>query len=339
MLLSDFDFNLPQALIAQQPLKNRSDSKLLVVTPNAFIDSQFKNIGSFLKAGDLLVLNDTKVIPARLHARKQSGGQVEVMIQRIVDAETVEAMIKASKAPRPETKLTFSDDTVMKVSQKNGFIYTLKTLAKIDLTDFINTLGKTPLPPYIKRQAQQQDKQRYQTVFAKNSGAVAAPTAGLHLTKPLLKTLQQQGINHCFLTLHVGAGTFEPIRSETIQRHRMHSDYHIPEKTAHAIKQTKDNGGRIIAVGTTVVRTLEAALSKTPAQLSGDTDIFIYPGFVFKTVDMMVTNFHLPKSSLLLLVSAFCGSAKIKSAYEHAISQNYRFFSYGDAMLIANSTL
>jgi S-adenosylmethionine:tRNA ribosyltransferase-isomerase len=336
MLLSDFDFDLSKQLIAQNPPKNRTDSRLLVAQL-PIIDAKFHQISDFIKSGDLLVMNNTRVIPARLFGHKTSGGKVEIMIERLLNDKQVLAMVKASRAPKIDSFITLENgDKAQIIDKKDGF-YTLEFNTK-SLFKLLDEVGHIPLPPYIERSDEQADLERYQTVFAEREGAVAAPTAGLHFDNELLKSLEQQGINHTFVTLHVGAGTFQPVKTEQIANHKMHSEYfEIDQNTIDKINQTKINGGRIIAVGTTAVRVMESAVKNgklTPSK--EETNIFIYPGYKFKVVDMMITNFHLPKSSLLMLVSAFIGHKKMTQIYQHAINNNYRFFSYGDAMLLTH---
>ena len=334
MLLSEFDFNLPKQLIAQNPPENRTDSRLLV-SQSPIIDANFHQIADFIKPGDLLVMNNTRVIPARLFGHKASGGKVEIMIERLLNDKQVLAMVKASRAPKLDSFITLENgDKAQIINKENGF-YTLnfKTDSLLKLLDEV---GHIPLPPYIERSDKQTDLERYQTVFAKHEGAVAAPTAGLHFDDALLESLKQQGIDHAFVTLHVGAGTFQPVKADEITDHKMHSEYYeIDQTTVDKINQTKKNGGRIIAVGTTAVRSMEsAAKSGQLKSAKEETDIFIYPGYEFKVVDVMITNFHLPKSSLLMLVSAFIGRERMMEIYQHAINKEYRFFSYGDAMLL-----
>jgi len=334
MKLSDFDFDLPKSLIAQYPSSNRTDSKLLVLK-DIFIDSTFSQLGDFLRPHDLLVLNDTKVIPARLFGHKDSGGKVEVLIERLINDHEALVMIKSSRSPKIGSYVVFENKSRFKICDKNDGIY--KVHFESDSTvNILNKIGHIPLPPYINRDDSKEDQSRYQTVYAKNDGAVAAPTAGLHFDKMLLSSLENQGINHTFLTLHVGAGTFKPVKVEDIESHKMHSEYcEISSETIDKIEQAKALGGRIIAVGTTAVRSLESAtVNGKLKNQKGDTDIFIYPGFKFQIVDAMITNFHLPKSSLLMLVSAFIGYEEMFETYRHAIKEQYRFFSYGDAMLL-----
>jgi S-adenosylmethionine:tRNA ribosyltransferase-isomerase len=337
MRLSDYDFDLPKSLIAQNPKKNRTDSKLLVPF-SPIIDAQFSQIANFFLPNDLLVMNNTRVIPARLFANKITGGKVEIMIERIINNNTALAMIRSSVAPKIGSFIKLKNDTLVKVLSKELSFYTLE-FETDSIYELLNYLGHVPLPPYIDRPDDEKDVSRYQTVYAARDGAVAAPTAGLHFDNKLLHDLKLKGIDHCFVTLHVGAGTFQPVKTQEIKDHIMHSEYfEINQETIDKINQTKANGGRVVAIGTTSVRTLESAAIKGDLVASkGDTDIFIYPGFEFKVVDMMLTNFHLPKSSLLMLVSAFIGHEKLMQIYQHAIDQKYRFFSYGDAMLLNKS--
>jgi S-adenosylmethionine:tRNA ribosyltransferase-isomerase len=334
MKLSDFDFDLPQSLIAQNPPKNRTDSRLLVPR-SSIIDASFHQIADFLKSGDLLVMNNTRVIPARLFGAKATGGKVEIMIERLLGENQVLAMIRVSRAPKIDSFIVLENDVKVKVlSKENGF-YTLE-FETDSLLELLDNVGHIPLPPYIDRADNKDDLSRYQTVYAERDGAVAAPTAGLHFDDNLLESLKQKGIDHCFVTLHVGAGTYQPVKTDAIKDHIMHSEYfEINQATVDRINQTKKLGGRIIAVGTTAVRSLEsAAKSGELLAVKEETDIFIYPGYTFKVVDMMITNFHLPKSSLLMLVSAFISRERMMEIYQHAINKNYRFFSYGDAMLL-----
>ena len=337
MKLTDFDFELPKSLIAQNPPKNRTDSRLLV-PQSTIIDSFFHQIASFIKPGDLLVMNNTRVIPARLFGHKESGGKVEIMIERLLNERQVLAMVKASRAPKIESYITLENgDKAQVISKENGF-YVLDFLTD-SLLGLLDNVGHIPLPPYIERSDEQADLERYQTVFAKHEGAVAAPTAGLHFDDELLSSLKEKGVNHCFVTLHVGAGTFQPVKVDEITDHKMHSEYfEIDQTTVDQINQTKKNGGRVIAVGTTAVRSIESAAKNGKLKaVKEETNIFIYPGYEFKVVDMMITNFHLPKSSLLMLVSAFIGRERMMEIYQHAIKEKYRFFSYGDAMLLERS--
>ena len=334
MKLSDFDFELPKSLVAQHPSANRTDSRLLVLKDN-FINSTFAQLGDFLKPNDLLILNDTKVIPARLFGQKDSGGKVEVLIERIVSDYEAFAMIKASRSPKIGSYIILENKVRLKICDKNDGIYSV-SFESDSVLNTLNEVGHIPLPPYIDREDVKEDANRYQTVYAQNNGAVAAPTAGLHFDESLLSSLKEQGIDHTFVTLHVGAGTFQPVKVENIESHKMHSEYYeISQEVVDKIVKTKAMGGRIIAVGTTTVRTLESiALNGELTSQKGETDIFIYPGFEFRIVDVLITNFHLPKSSLLMLVSAFIGIEKMFQIYQYAIEEKYRFFSYGDAMLL-----
>ncbi len=335
MKLSDFDFDIHKSLIAQSPEKNRTDSRLLVVTESTIKDATFKQIGDFLQSGDLLVMNDTRVISARLFGHKRSGGKVEIMIERLLNDKHALAMIRASRAPCCGSKITLENSEIVTVISKNGGFYTLE-FATDSLFALLDNIGHIPLPPYIERVDDEQDLSRYQTVYAKHDGAVAAPTAGLHFDDALLDSLKDKGVSSAFITLHVGAGTFQPVKTDNIKDHAMHSEYYeISQDTVDKIYQTKKSGGRVIAIGTTTVRSLEsAAKSGALKSIREETNIFIYPGYEFKVVDMMVTNFHLPKSSLLMLVSAFIGRARMMEIYQYAIRKEYRFFSYGDAMLL-----
>jgi len=334
MKLSDFDFDLPNALIAQHPSEKRTDSCLLVVQDD-FINATFSQLGKFLKPKDLLILNDTKVIPARLFGRKDSGGKVEILVERLINDFEALVMIKASRAPKIGSYIVLENEKQVKVIDKASGLYKLSFGRNAILT-LLNEIGHVPLPPYIERIDIKEDLVRYQTVYAKNDGAIAAPTAGLHFDEPLLSNLYSYGVDYAFVTLHVGAGTFQPVKVEDIKDHQMHSEhYEVCQETVDKIVTTKANGGRIVAVGTTAVRTLESiALQVELSSAKGDTDIFIYPGFEFRLVDAMITNFHLPKSSLLMLVSAFIGIEKMSQIYQYAIEEKYRFFSYGDAMLL-----
>jgi len=336
MKLSDFDFDLhiPNALIAQYPSEKRTDSRLLVVQDD-FINATFSQLDEFLKPKDLLILNDTKVIPARLFGRKESGGKVEILVERLINDFQALVMVKASRAPKIGSYIVLENDKQVKVIDKASGLYKVSFGSNSILT-LLNEIGHVPLTPYIERIDGKEDLVRYQTVYAKNDGAIAAPTAGLHFDEPLLSNLNSYGVEHAFVTLHVGAGTFQPVKVDDIKDHQMHSEYfEVCQETVDKIVTTKANGGRIVAVGTTAVRTLESiALQGELSSAKGDTDIFIYPGFEFRLVDAMITNFHLPKSSLLMLVSAFIGVEKMLQIYQYAIEEKYRFFSYGDVMLL-----
>lgn len=332
--LSDFDFDLPPELIAQTPLSERSASRLLHVDGDTPVDRQFADIVPLLQAGDLLVFNNTRVLKARFFGVKESGGKIEALIERVLDHRTVHAQVRASKSPGVGVKIRLADAFDVTVGERFGEFYTLHFPS--DVFALLEQYGKLPLPPYIEHDADDFDEKRYQTVYAKEPGAVAAPTAGLHFDENLLAQLTAKGVNFAYVTLHVGAGTFQPVRVENLSEHTMHSEwYTMPQETVDAVRATKAAGGRVVAVGTTSMRALESA-SQTGALEAGsaDTRLFITPGYTFKTVDRLVTNFHLPKSTLLMLVSAFAGYDTIRAAYAHAIAQHYRFFSYGDAMLL-----
>jgi S-adenosylmethionine:tRNA ribosyltransferase-isomerase len=340
MLTSNFSYDLPEELIAQYPTKDRDSSRLLCLeSENRITDTSFKQFSEYLNPGDLIVLNDTRVIPARLFARKETGGKVEIMLERIRDEKTLLVQLRISKSPKPGMRLLLDEDTSFEVIGRKGDMYLLNYDGKEQLTDVLDRLGHMPLPPYINREDEATDKERYQTVFSDKHGAVAAPTAGLHFTEQLLDELKEKDIDNTKLTLHVGAGTFQSVRVDDIVKHQMHSEYmRVPPEVVEKIIETKRNGGRILAVGTTVVRSLEtAARNGELSSFEGDTDIFIYPGFKFKVVDMLLTNFHLSESTLLMLVCAFAGQENIMNAYQHAIKEKYRFYSYGDAMLILKS--
>ncbi len=332
--LSDFDFDLPPELIAQAPLPERSASRLLQVGKDALTDRVFADILDLLQPGDVLVFNDTRVLNARFYGVKETGGKVEVLVERVSDATTVLAQVRASKSPPPGTRLRLADAFDVTVGERAGEFFTLHFPS--DALPLIDQYGRLPLPPYIEHDADAVDAQRYQTVYAKSPGAVAAPTAGLHFDEALLARLKAKGVQLAWLTLHVGAGTFQPVRTENIAEHTMHSEwYHIPPATVEAIEAAQRAGRAVVAVGTTSLRALESA-SQSGRLVAGsdDTQIFITPGYRFKTVTKLITNFHLPKSTLMMLVSALAGYDRIRTAYAHAIRQRYRFFSYGDAMLL-----
>lgn len=331
--LSDFDFALPENLIAQFPLPGRSASRLLEVG-ETLKDRQFSDIAGLLSPGDLLVFNDTRVIRARLFGAKQSGGKIEVLIERITGENMALAHIRASRSPKPGSLLRLAGAFDVEVTERQEDCFMLRFPGKVDA--FLEQYGRIPLPPYITREAESADETRYQTVYAKHPGAVAAPTAGLHFEEALLASLAEKGVNTACLTLHVGAGTFRPVKTEDLSQHRMHAErYRIPEETAAAVHRTRQSGGRIVAVGTTSLRALESASATgTLMPGEGETRLFITPGYRFHTVDRLITNFHLPKSTLLMLVCAFAGFERIRQAYRHAVARQYRFFSYGDAMLL-----
>jgi S-adenosylmethionine:tRNA ribosyltransferase-isomerase len=338
MRTQDFDFYLPEALIAQTPALTRSSSRLLHAESNMQLENRlFSTLPLLLSPGDLLVFNDTKVIKARLFGNKLSGGAIECLVERVLDSSHVIAQLRASRAPKAGARLRFANAFDAEVLGRVDDFFHLRFLGDTPVLDCLERYGQLPLPPYITHTPETEDNQRYQTVYAKHAGAVAAPTAGLHFDADLLAKLAHQHVNMAYVTLHVGAGTFQPVRVENIADHKMHSErYAISVETADLIAKTKLNGKRVIAVGTTSLRALESAARFQPESLAseGETDIFITPGFKFKVVDSLITNFHLPKSTLLMLVSAFAGTELIKQAYAHAIEQQYRFFSYGDAMLI-----
>jgi len=344
LTLEDFDFTLPSELIAQHPREERRESRLMHVNGSALADLHFHDLPCLIKPGDLLVFNNTRVIKARLYGKKETGGKVDILIERIQDKRRAIAQIRTSKPPKPGNLLVVNEEMVFRVvgrcdRQNEFFSLELADTADNRDNDFYTLLdnhGHMPLPPYISREARKEDEARYQTVYAKHPGAVAAPTAGLHFDEPLLAELIERGVRLAFLTLHVGAGTFQPVRESNITAHRMHSEYFdLPEETVEAVEKTKEAGGCVIAVGTTSLRALEAAAGSGEFRPgSSQTALFITPGYQFKVVDKLVTNFHLPKSTLLMLVSAFAGMDAIKNAYQHAIDRRYRFFSYGDAMLL-----
>jgi S-adenosylmethionine:tRNA ribosyltransferase-isomerase len=338
--LSDFDFDLPQELVAQFPLPERSASRLLLVEGargERMADRAFTDIVDLLAPGDLLVFNNTRVLKARFFGVKETGGKVEVLVERVLDQRSVHAQVRASKSPPAGSRIRLADAFDVTVGERAGEFYTL--VFPDDVFTLIEAHGRLPLPPYIEHAANAQDEQRYQTVYAKEPGAVAAPTAGLHFDEALLRRLQDKGVRFAYVTLHVGAGTFQPVRVENLAEHQMHSEwYTIPQETVDAVQATRAAGRNVIAVGTTSLRALESA-SQDGALVAGsaDTRLFITPGYRFHTVTRLVTNFHLPKSTLLMLVSAFAGFDAMRAAYRHAIAKRYRFFSYGDAMLLTCS--
>jgi len=338
MKKSDFHFDLPPELIAQAPLPDRSDSRLLLVPPGdvPFQDRQFRDLPELLQAGDLLIFNDTRVIPARLYGQKQTGGQVEILIERLLPDQCVRAQVGASKSPKAGSGITLTDGTLLTVLGREEEFYRLRFDTEEPVETVLNRLGKMPLPPYIQRDADADDDTRYQTVFARHAGAVAAPTAGLHFEQEILTQLQAKDVQLGHITLHVGAGTFQPMRAEHLKDHVMHSEWlNVGADLCAQIAAAKARGGRVIAVGTTVLRALETAIvDGTVKPFAGDTQIFIFPGYRIRSIDALITNFHLPESTLLMLVSAFAGKDRIFAAYRHAVDQQYRFFSYGDAMLL-----
>jgi S-adenosylmethionine:tRNA ribosyltransferase-isomerase len=336
MRTADFDFHLPEELIAQYPLQQRTASRLLHLSAETLTDRQFVQLPELLNANDLLVFNNTRVIPARLHGKKESGGKVEVLVERVIDEHHLLAHIRASKSPKPGSNLILEQHIQASMIERVGGLFKLRFEGNTNVLDLLDQYGHMPLPPYIDRADEQSDEERYQTVYAQHAGAVAAPTAGLHFDQAMLDEIAARGIKSAFVTLHVGAGTFQPVRVDNIKDHHMHAEYiDVDATVVEQIKQTKANGGRVIAIGTTAVRSLEsAAMQGALAEFHGDSQIFIYPGYEFKVVDAMVTNFHLPQSTLLMLVSAFSGYKTMMNAYQHAVKQKYRFFSYGDAMFL-----
>ena len=341
---SDFHYHLPEALIAQAPLAERSASRMLVVPAGAgaFTDLQVRDLPGLLQAGDLLVFNDTRVIPARLFGQKDSGGRVEILIERLLPGEQARAQVRASKAPKAEGWIALDGGGRAQVLGREGEFFRLRFEVEGGLEPWLLKVGRLPLPPYIRREPGQDDAERYQTVFARQVGAVAAPTAGLHFDEALLAALRERGVQFGHVTLHVGAGTFQPVRVEDLREHAMHSEWlNVGAELVAQVRRTRQAGGRVIAVGTTVVRALESAWCRSEAThegelrpFSGETRIFILPGYRIASVDALLTNFHLPESTLLMLVSAFAGRDRVFEAYRHAVERRYRFFSYGDAMLL-----
>ena len=330
---SEFRYALPEELIAQQPLPERSASRLLVLGGRSPEDRRFSDLPGLLRPGDLLVFNDTRVIRARLHGRKPTGGRVEMLLERITGARTATAQLNASRSPRAGTELALADGVGARVEGRTGALFELRF--DTDLEPFLQAHGEVPLPPYIRRGAEPRDEARYQTVYAREGGAVAAPTAGLHFDAALLAALRARGIETAFLTLHVGMGTFTPVRTRRIEDHRLHGEWcRVTADLCARIHRTRERGGRIAAVGTTTVRALESAAQDGELKpLEAETSLFIRPGFRFRVVDALITNFHLPESSLLMLVCAFAGRERVLAAYRRAVAHRYRFFSYGDAML------
>ncbi len=347
MKLSDFHFELPESLIARYPKQQRTDSRLLHLQGNdgSLAHKQFPDILALLNEGDLLVFNNTRVIPARLLGQKASGGKVEVLVERILDEHRVLAHVRASKAPKPGTRLLLENAVEAEMLERHDALFELKFLGDKTVLEQLEAHGHMPLPPYIDRPDESSDRERYQTVYNEKPGAVAAPTAGLHFDEELLAQLRDKGVRTEFVTLHVGAGTFQPVRVDNILEHQMHAEFaDVPQQVVDAVLETKAKGKRVVAVGTTSVRSLESAAQAAKAKgeliapFCDDTSIFIYPGYEFAVVDAMVTNFHLPESTLIMLVSAFAGQDNIMHAYEQAVANEYRFFSYGDAMFIEKQT-
>ena len=339
MRTSDFSYTLPEELIAQYPTENRVDSRLLVLDPAGGLkDSMFADMPDLLQAGDLLVFNDTRVMAARMYGRKESGGRIEILLERLLPDQRALAQVRASKAPKPGSRLQVGDHW-LSVDGREGDMFLL-SLENGCFTALMEAHGHMPLPPYIRREDESFDESRYQTVYAQREGSVAAPTAGLHFDEALLKTLSARGVDSARVTLHVGAGTFQPVRVENLDEHVMHAEWvEVSEEVCRKIEQTRARGGRVVAVGTTSVRSLEtAAASGKCKPYSGDTRLFITPGYSFRVVDALFTNFHLPESTLLMLVCAFAGYEPVMNAYRHAVDKGYRFFSYGDAMFLAGRT-
>ena len=340
MRVADFSFDLPDELIARFPKADRTSSRLLSLDgPSGAVEHKiFSDILELVNENDLLVFNNTKVIPARMFGQKESGGKVEVLVERVLDEHRVLAHIRASKSPKPGNVLILEGKAKAIMVARHDTLFELEFDHSENVLDILNDVGHMPLPPYIDRPDNEADRERYQTVYGEKPGAVAAPTAGLHFDDKLMTALKDKGVQMAFVTLHVGAGTFQPVRVESVDEHIMHSEYiEVPQDVVDAVASTKAKGGRVIAVGTTSVRSLESAAKIHGGKLDtyfGDTDIFIFPGYQFNVVDAMVTNFHLPESTLIMLVSAFAGQDNIMGAYNTAIEQQYRFFSYGDAMFL-----
>ena len=338
----DFHYDLPESLIAQAPTARRGDSRLLHLPSDARqpADRQFADLPDLLQAGDLLVFNDTRVIPARLFGHKSTGGQIEILLERLAGDGEALAQVRASKSPRPGARLHVGDRVIEVVGREAG-LYRLR-MPSGGFAELLETDGHMPLPPYIQRADAAVDRERYQTVYAARPGAVAAPTAGLHFDEAMLKRLEASGIASTRITLHVGAGTFQPVRVDDLDQHRMHSEWlEVSQHAVDAVAAARARGGRVVAVGTTAVRSLETAAAKDGElrPFLGETSLFIRPGFEFQVVDLLLTNFHLPESTLLMLVSAFAGHGRIMAAYSHAVAQRYRFFSYGDASLLERPDL
>ncbi|MGH8248444.1 MAG: tRNA preQ1(34) S-adenosylmethionine ribosyltransferase-isomerase QueA [Gammaproteobacteria bacterium] len=339
MRRGDFSYDLPEELIAQYPAEPRDAARLLCVgrESGAVTDRRFRDFPELLRPGDLLVFNDTRVIPARLFGRKATGGRVEVLIERVMDDQHALAQIRASKTPRPGATLMVDGGGELSVEGREGEFFALRVSGSESAWALLERAGHVPLPPYIRREDEPLDRERYQTVFARRPGAVAAPTAGLHFTRAMMESLAAKHIDMGFVTLHVGAGTFQPLRTERVSDHKMHRErFQVSRELCDQVREARRRKGRIVAVGTTSVRCLETAARGSELEpMQGETDIFIYPGFEFRLVDALFTNFHLPESSLLMLICAFAGREPVLRAYAHAVAQHYRFYSYGDAMFIA----
>lgn len=334
--VEDFDYELPHELIAQHPAPERRASRLLKLDAHGTTDRNFADLPELVAPGDLLIFNNTKVIKARLLGHKSSGGHVELLVERVLGAHEVLAHLRASKTPKPGSRIRLAEAFEAEVLGREDELFHLRFDSELNVLELLERHGHVPLPPYIAHSDSDDDARRYQTVYAREPGAIAAPTAGLHFDEAMLETLRQRGVQLTEVTLHVGAGTFQPVRVQRIAEHHMHCErYHIPQTTVDAIEAARQRGGRITAIGTTSLRALEAAAVDGALQVGpAETDIFIAPGFEFHVADRLLTNFHLPRSTLLMLVSAFAGMAPIRAAYRHAVEQRYRFFSYGDAMLI-----
>jgi S-adenosylmethionine:tRNA ribosyltransferase-isomerase len=337
MQLSDFDYELPSELIAQRPNERRADSRLLQLDGNTgdIVDTLFADLPDAVRPGDLLVFNNTRVMPARLYGSKASGGRVEILIERVLEPHLALAHVRASKSPKPGSSIQVGD-TLLRMTARRGALFELQLPPELDFHALMAQHGHMPLPPYIERADDAMDAERYQTVYASQAGAVAAPTAGLHFDEPMLERLQAMGVETAEVTLHVGAGTFQPVRVENLDEHEMHSEWlDVSQQVCDQVAATRARGGKVIAIGTTSVRSLETAAASGELQpYTGDTRLFIRPGYRFQVVDRLLTNFHLPQSTLLMLVSAFAGYGQIMAAYRHAVAKRYRFFSYGDAMLL-----
>lgn len=345
MQVSDFDFDLPDELIARYPQPQRTASRLLQLDGNSgeLTDGKFTDVLDLVQPGDLVVFNNTRVIPARVFGRKESGGKIEILVERVLDEHSILAHVRASKSPKPGNALFLGENDEYQATMvaRHEALFEIHFEHEKGVFDILNEIGHMPLPPYIDRPDEDTDKERYQTVYNQKPGAVAAPTAGLHFDNELLDEIKAKGVEFAYVTLHVGAGTFQPVRVDDINDHHMHSEYvEVPQEVVDAIADTKARGGRVVAVGTTSVRSLESAAQDAKqkdtelAPFFGDTEIFIYPGYEYQLVDVLITNFHLPESTLIMLVSAFAGYEHVMNAYQHAVQQQYRFFSYGDAMFV-----